>query len=80
MRVCLSRSSKVRLWLEAGPCTANDVGSGVFAGHRDSLIVHCRPHLAPYKVPRSIDIVDEHPKTSLSKGGKVDLVARPRRG
>jgi acyl-CoA synthetase (AMP-forming)/AMP-acid ligase II len=41
-----------------------------------ALIAHCRDRLAPYKVPRSIDIIDELPKTALGKVIKSDLVAR----
>ena len=43
---------------------------------RESLNAHCREHLALYKVPKSIEIIDELPKTALGKVVKGDLVAR----
>jgi acyl-CoA synthetase (AMP-forming)/AMP-acid ligase II len=46
----------------------------------ERLIAHCRSHLAPYKVPRSIEIIDELPKTALGKVIKADLIARLARG
>ena len=46
---------------------------------RASLIAHCRAHLALYKVPKSIEIIDQLPKTALGKVVKGDLVARLRR-
>ncbi len=45
----------------------------------ETLIAYCRAHLALYKVPKSIDIIDELPKTALGKVVKGDLVARSRR-
>ena len=47
--------------------------------NRDSLIAHCRARLAPYKVPKSIEIIDELPKTALGKVVKGDLAALLRR-
>jgi acyl-CoA synthetase (AMP-forming)/AMP-acid ligase II len=37
------------------------------------LAAHCRAHLAPYKVPRTIRIVDTLPKSSLGKILKPEL-------
>jgi long-chain acyl-CoA synthetase len=31
------------------------------------IIEHCRPHLAPYKLPRSVAVVSDLPKTSTGK-------------
>ena len=31
------------------------------------IIDHCRPHLAPYKLPRSVQFVDDLPQTSTGK-------------
>jgi long-chain acyl-CoA synthetase len=31
------------------------------------ILDHCRPHLAPYKLPRSVKFVDDLPKTSTGK-------------
>ena len=45
----------------------------------ETLIAYCRAHLAFYKVPTSIDIIDELPKTALGKVVKGDLVARLQR-
>jgi acyl-CoA synthetase (AMP-forming)/AMP-acid ligase II len=42
------------------------------------LIAYCRSRLAPYKVPSSIDVIGELPKTALGKVIKGDLVARSR--
>jgi acyl-CoA synthetase (AMP-forming)/AMP-acid ligase II len=47
---------------------------------RETLIAHCRSRLAPYKVPASIEIIDELPRTALGKVIKSALVARPLRG
>jgi long-chain acyl-CoA synthetase len=32
-----------------------------------SILAHCREHLAPYKVPRAVQFVDDLPKTSTGK-------------
>jgi long-chain acyl-CoA synthetase len=37
------------------------------AGDDDSIIDFCRVHLAPYKLPRSVQFVDDLPKTSTGK-------------
>lgn len=34
---------------------------------QDEVIAHCRVHLAPYKIPRSVSIVEDIPKTSSGK-------------
>ena len=46
---------------------------------QESLIAYCRAHLAIYKVPKFIEIIDELPKTALGKVVKSDLVSRSRR-
>ena len=46
---------------------------------QESLIAYCRAHLALYKVPKLIEIIDELPKTALGKVVKSDLVSRSRR-
>ena len=33
----------------------------------ESIVAHCREHLAAYKVPRAIQFVDDVPKTSTGK-------------
>jgi len=33
----------------------------------DEIIAHCRPHLAAYKLPRSVRFVADLPKTSTGK-------------
>ena len=37
------------------------------AADEESIVAHCREHLAAYKVPRSIQFVDDVPKTSTGK-------------
>jgi len=41
----------------------------------DEMIRHCREHLAGYKVPRSVDFVDDLPKTDTGKILKKTLRA-----
>ena len=36
-------------------------------GDEESIVSHCREHLAAYKVPRAIQFVDDLPKTSTGK-------------
>ncbi|MFP3907649.1 MAG: AMP-binding protein [Acidimicrobiales bacterium] len=45
-------------------------GSGELAAE---LMAHCREHLAGYKCPRSIDFVDDFPRTETGKLQKRDL-------
>ena len=33
----------------------------------ESIVAHCREHLAAYKVPRRVQFVDDVPKTSTGK-------------
>ena len=35
--------------------------------HADDVIAHCRAHLAPYKCPKDVYLVDELPMTSTGK-------------
>ncbi len=42
---------------------------------RDTLIAHCREHLAGFKRPRSIDFVDELPRTGTGKIQKAKVRA-----
>ena len=37
------------------------------AADEESIVAHCREHLAAYKVPRAIQFVDDVPKTSTGK-------------
>ena len=37
------------------------------------IIEHCRPHLAAYKLPRSVRFVDDLPKTSTGKVMRREL-------
>jgi long-chain acyl-CoA synthetase len=39
----------------------------------DQIIDHCRPHLAAYKLPRSIRFVPDLPKTSTGKVMRREL-------
>ena len=52
---------------------------GAHGADRESLIAYCRAHLALYKVPKSIEFIDEIPKTALGKVVKSDLSSRSRR-
>ncbi len=36
-------------------------------GDEESIVLHCREHLAAYKVPRAVQFVDDLPKTSTGK-------------
>jgi len=33
----------------------------------EEIILHCREHLAPYKIPRQVQLVSDLPKTSTGK-------------
>ena len=37
------------------------------AGDAEVLLGHCRAHLAAYKIPRSVQFVNDLPKTSTGK-------------
>jgi len=37
------------------------------SGDEESIVSHCREHLAAYKVPRAVQFVDDLPKTSTGK-------------
>jgi long-chain acyl-CoA synthetase len=41
-----------------------------------SLLDYCRQHLAPYKIPSTLEILDALPKTSVGKLDKLPLKAR----
>jgi long-chain acyl-CoA synthetase len=41
----------------------------------DDLIAHCRANLARYKVPASVELRDELPKTMIGKALRKDLRA-----
>jgi long-chain acyl-CoA synthetase len=45
---------------------------------REDVIAHCRQHLAPYKVPKSVIIRDELPKSPIGKILRKDLKAEVR--
>ena len=42
----------------------------------DALIAHCRTHLASFKVPHTIEVVDQLPQTHIGKVNKVALRLR----
>ena len=42
----------------------------------DALVAHCRTHLATFKVPRSIEVVNELPQTHIGKVNKAVLRLR----
>ena len=42
----------------------------------DALIAHCRTHLASFKVPRTIEVVDQLPQTHIGKVNKAALRER----
>jgi acyl-CoA synthetase (AMP-forming)/AMP-acid ligase II len=41
----------------------------------DDVVAHAREHLASYKIPRSVDFIEELPKTGSGKVLKRDLRA-----
>ncbi|MHB8333611.1 MAG: class I adenylate-forming enzyme family protein [Acidimicrobiales bacterium] len=45
-----------------------------------ALLAHCRTHLAAFKVPRSIEVVDELPQTHIGKVNKAALRLRTNDG
>lgn len=45
---------------------------------REAVVAHCRAHLAPYKVPKSVIIRDELPKSPIGKILRKDLKAEVR--
>ena len=44
----------------------------------EDLIAHCRAHLAVYKAPRQVELVDEIPKTPTGKALRRELRERAR--
>jgi len=42
------------------------------------LMAHCRAHLASFKIPQSVQVVDELPKTHIGKVDKLVLKSRAR--
>jgi acyl-CoA synthetase (AMP-forming)/AMP-acid ligase II len=42
----------------------------------EAVRAHCREHLAAYKVPKQVEVVDDFPRTGLGKIAKSDLRAR----
>ena len=47
---------------------------------QDQIIGHCRPHLATYKLPRSVRFVPDLPKTSTGKVMRRELKTLDRSG
>ncbi|MCC5991384.1 MAG: AMP-binding protein [Rhodobacteraceae bacterium] len=45
---------------------------------REAVVAHCRAHLAPYKVPKSVIIREELPKSPIGKILRKDLKAEVR--
>jgi long-chain acyl-CoA synthetase len=45
------------------------------APSKEEIIAHCREHLAAYKVPRSVEFLDELPKSPIGKILRKDLRA-----
>jgi long-chain acyl-CoA synthetase len=43
---------------------------------QQALIDYCKKHLAPYKIPTTLEILDTLPKTSVNKTDKLSLKAR----
>ena len=41
----------------------------------EAVRAHCRAHLAAYKVPKQVEVVDDFPRTGLGKIAKSDLRA-----
>jgi len=58
------------------------LGSVNGSGHptTESILDHCRRHLARYKVPKALTILPELPKGSSGKIQKLDLQQRARQG
>ena len=46
----------------------------------DDVIAYAREHLANYKIPRSVEIVDALPTTATGKVLKTELRSRTRSG
>jgi long-chain acyl-CoA synthetase len=42
----------------------------------DTLLGYCKQHLAPYKIPSTLEVLDALPKTSVGKLDKLPLKAR----
>jgi long-chain acyl-CoA synthetase len=51
-------------------------------GHRsnasavEALLAHCRQHLAKFKVPTRVEVLDELPKNAVGKVAKQELKAK----
>ncbi|GAA1970451.1 AMP-binding protein [Amycolatopsis minnesotensis] len=61
------RGETVKAYVSARPGTSPDP---------DELIAHCRARLAAYKSPRSVEVLDELPKTASGKILRRELRAR----
>ena len=42
----------------------------------EEIIAHCREHLAPYKVPKIVEFIDELPRTAVGKPDRKALQKR----
>ncbi|MEM9491022.1 MAG: long-chain fatty acid--CoA ligase [Myxococcota bacterium] len=60
----------------AAVANATDATDATGAPDADQLVAFLRTRLASYKIPHSIDIIDELPKTPIGKLDKKQLVAR----
>jgi acyl-CoA synthetase (AMP-forming)/AMP-acid ligase II len=62
------------------PWWRGDARQGGGEGSEDieaSLLDHCRRHLAPFKVPKVLRILDEFPRTASGKVKKKELAKQP---
>jgi len=63
------RGEEVKAYLKVGPREAADPGLV------DAVLRHCRANLAPFKVPRYLELVEEFPRTPSNKIRKSELLA-----
>lgn len=58
---------------EAVPTGSEEERAEVYKALQDVIIAHCRAHIAGYKVPRDVVVLDELPRTSTGKVRKNEL-------
>ncbi len=63
------RGEEVKAYLRVAPEWAGEPGLV------DTVLAHCRANLAPFKVPRYLELVEEFPRTPSNKIRKSELLA-----
>jgi crotonobetaine/carnitine-CoA ligase len=63
------RGEEVKAYLRVAPEAAAD------ATLLEAVLAHCRANLAPFKVPRYLELVEEFPRTPSNKIRKAELLA-----